>query len=299
MKSNFDKFIEKIPQNIHSYTDSYLGKNLAVFIPKEFVIEIKMKMMDYNFVIFHTTPPPVKIGNIKYQFKKGSFICFEPGEEVIVNPTSSVGKISYISIYINKEFFEKIAHQIIEKGKIKLKKEDNAYSHLLLDLIGLFIEELISFGNHTLMAEIIEKQIVIQLLRDFLPNNIIHKKHRFTDNSNDNSYIEKAILYMQEYYSSNITISEICNNIFISPYHFQRIFRKHMKQTPYRYLMGMRVDIAKEMLVNGKSNIQEIARICGFTSTSHFSAVFKRIEGDSPSEYRKNRTKNDSCVTKN
>ena len=92
---------------------------------------------------------------------------------------------------------------------------------------------------------------------------------------------------MNEYYNSNISIDEICKNIYISSCHFQRIFKKHMNQTPYNYLMEIRVNRAKEKLLEEKIPIEEIARLCGFVSATHFSAVFKRMEGISPSAFRK------------
>lgn len=284
MKSSFEEFIENIPKNIHSNTKSYVSKNIAIFIPEEFVIERKIKTLDYHFVIFHTTPPSLNIGDKEFQFKKGSFICIEPDREVKVNLIQSTGEVKFISICVKKDFFEKIASQIINMQKIEFKINDNAYSHQILDLIELWIKEIIDFGeNCTLMIESIEIQLVIQLIRDSLAKFLIIGRNKFTDND----YIDRSIKYMQEYYSSNIRISEICNNIFISSCHFQRIFKSHMNQTPYSYLMGIRIDKAKEKLKSNQAHIEEIARLCGFVNTAHFSSVFKRVEGISPSEYRK------------
>lgn len=285
MKLSFDEFIKIIPKNIHSNTKTYIGKNIAVFIPEEFVVERELKITDYHFVLFQTTPPPMKIDDVEYNFKKGSFICIEPNICVNVNPIQSVGIVKFISISIDKDFFEKLTSNIIKNGKNKFNNNGNAYSHQLLELIELFIKEIIGFGGSCpLMLESMETQISIQLLRDSFPNCLTHESNYFTDND----YIEQSIKYMQEYYSSNITIKEICNVIFISPCHFQRIFKKSMKQTPYNYLMKIRIDNAKKKLIESNDNIKEIGRLCGFLNISHFSAVFKRIEGISPSEYKRN-----------
>lgn len=289
MKDNLDKFIKNIPKNIHSNTRTYISKNIAVFIPEEFVIERKVKMLDYHFVIFHTTPPPVIIDDKVLQYKKGSFVCIEPGIELTVNPLESVGTVKFISISINKDFFENIASDIVDMKNIKFMDRDNAYSNQLLSLIEMLIKEIIAYGERCpLMVDSIETQIVIQILRDSMPNYLIHRRN----NNSNNEYIDKSIKYMEEYYGSNINIKEICDTIFISPCHFQRIFKKNMNQTPYNYLMRLRVNKAKEKLINDESNIEEIARICGFLSISHFSTVFKRLEGISPTEYRKNNINN-------
>lgn len=284
MKLSFDEFIESIPKNIHSNTKTFIGKNIAVFMPEEFVVEREMKIPDYHFVLFQTTPPSIKIADVEYKFKKGSLMCIEPNMAVSVNSIQSVSLVKYISISIDRNFFEKLSFDIIKKEKIKFNNRSNAYSSQLLELIELFIREIINFGESCpLMLESMETQMSIQFLRDSFPDLFTYSSDYFTDND----YIERAIKYMQEYYSSNITIKELCNIIFISPCYFQRIFKVKMKQTPYNYLMRIRINKAKEKLIKSSYGIEEIGRLCGFLSISHFSSVFKRFEGISPSEYRK------------
>lgn len=285
MKDSFEEFIEKIPRNIHSITRSYVSTNVAVFIPEEFVIARKINTLDYHFVIFHTTPPPVKIGDITIQFKKGSFVPIEPGVDLEVLPLQSHGKVKFISISIKKEFFDRIAQEIVVMKRIEFEREGKAYNHQILDLIQHWINEIIAYkGVCPLMMESIENQLVIQLLRDSLPNKLKNERSKLTDND----YISKAVEYMDQYYNCHITIEEICKSIFISPCHFQRIFKKHMNQTPYNYLMELRINKAKEKLLEENIRIEEISRQCGFVSTAHFSSVFKRIEGLSPTIFRKN-----------
>lgn len=284
MKTNFDAFINFIPDSIHSNTKTYISENVAVFIPEEFVIDRKIKTEDYHFVIFQSTPPTMKCNNIEHNFKKGCFVCILPGVEMEVTPTESVNTTSYISISINKNFFEDVASQIIDLDKISLISLFNPYSNQLMLLLQLFINEILNYDiNCALMIKNLEELIVIQILRDSMPNYLINKKKKITDND----YIEQAIRYMTQYYSSNITIEEICKIIFISPSHFQRIFKHHLRETPHSYLMKIRIKNAKNLLKNKGLNIEEVARLSGFLSLSHFSTVFKRLEGVSPTEYRK------------
>lgn len=284
MKLSFDEFIEKIPKNIHSNTKTFIGRNIAVFLPEEFVVGRELKVPDYHFVLFQTTPPPMKISNVEYKFKKGSFICIEPNTPIMVKPIESVGVVKFISISIDRDFFEKLSLNIMQNEKIKFNTISNAYSNQLLELIELFVKEVITFGESCpLMLESMEKLISIQFLRDSCPCLLTYSKNYFTDND----YIEQSIKYMHEYYSSNITIKELCNIVYVSPCHFQRIFKMKMKQTPYNYLMSIRINKAKEKLKKNSESIEEIGRLCGFLSVSHFSSVFKNFEGVSPSEYKK------------
>ncbi len=284
MKSNFDTFIEKIPKNIHNNTRTFISKNIAVFIPEKFVNEKTMILEDYHFVIFHSTPPSANIGNGQFQFKKGNLICLAPGTEITPHSLNSSTPINYIAVSINKDFFQRISLELTGKEKVEFKRVDNVYSHQLLNFIEFFIEEIINYGaNCYLMLESIETQIAIQILRDSCSDLVKHKKNY----NSDNDYIDQAIKYMQDYYSSNISIDEMCRAIYLSPSHFQRIFKKRMGQTPYLYLIELRLNKSKEMLKDRNISIEEISRLCGFVSSGHFSTVFKRIEGVSPSKYRK------------
>lgn len=283
MKSRFDDFIEKIPKNIHNNTRTFIGNNVAVFIPDTFIVENKIIMEDYHFVVFHTTPPSCIIDNKETSFNKGRLICMPPGTELLVKPYKSKSQVKYISISIKKDYFQDILIKIVGTKDIKFKKLENYYSYKLLDLIEFFIQEFIYSGElSSLMIKSIETQIVIQLLRDSDLDPITHR----IDQSQDVNYVQRAIIYIENYYSSNITINEICNAIYISPCHFQRIFKKTMNKTPYQYIMEFRIKKAKEMLIKEKISIAEIARLCGFLNSGHFSTVFKKNEGKTPSEYR-------------
>lgn len=284
MKNKFDSFIEKIPKNIHNNTRTFISKNIAIFIPDKFVNERMMILEDYHFVIFHSTPPSANIDNSEFQFKKGNLICMTPGTEITPHSINVSSPINYIAISINKEFFQRISLEITGKEKVNFSKMDNFYSHQLLNFIEKFIEEIINYGeNCFLMLEALETQIAIQILRDSCQDIIKHKKNYISDND----YIDQAIKYMEDYYSSNISINEMCKAIYISPSYFQKIFKKCMGQTPYLFLMTIRLSKSKEMLKNSIVPIEEIARLCGFVSAGHFSTVFKRVEGVSPSKYRK------------
>lgn len=283
MKSRFDNFIEKIPNNIHNNTRTFIGRNMAVFIPDTYVIDKGLIHDDYHFVIFHTTPPLAIINNKEYQLKSGTLLCMSPGTEIIVKPTKTKLQPKYVAISIKKNFLEEILLKIVGNKNIKPIIYDNPYSYKALDVLEFFMQEFIYLENpSSLMIESIEVQMAIQLLRDMDLDPTANSINTYQERS----YVEQAIAYIESYYNSNITISEICNTIYISPCHFQRIFKNAMNKTPYQYIMEFRIKKAKEILVGEKTSIAEVARLCGFLSSGHFSTVFKKNEGKTPSKYR-------------
>lgn len=96
-----------------------------------------------------------------------------------------------------------------------------------------------------------------------------------------------AIEYMQKFYSADISINDICSLIYLSPCHFKRVFKEYTGQTPYQFLMGIRIEKSKEILRKNEHSIEKVAGLCGFINSGHFSTVFKRHVNMSPSEFRK------------
>lgn len=281
---SFDYFVNKIPVNIHNNTKSVISKRIAIFIPEKFVVNKKMYIEEYHFVICFTTPPRATIRSKEHQFKKGSLICMAPGDDILVHSSKSSSPAKYMTICVNKEFMQSIYVQTGGAGNLTFKKLDTTYSCHLLEGVEALTHEVLNYEEpHHLMIESLENRIAIQLLRD--------GSFEFNASSNNmktsGDNVQKAVKYIDTYYSSNITIKDVCDAIYISPPHLQKIFLKHMGITPYQYIMDCRHRKAKEMLQNTCISIQKISTLCGFVNSAHFSTAFKQREGIPPLSYKK------------
>jgi AraC family transcriptional regulator len=282
---SFDDLINRIPANIHARTKSFISGDIAVFKPEKYVIESKIRMNDYHFIIFHSTPPIARVGGRELQFKKGSLVSLEPGTEITVYPHEKNQLCQYISISVKKNFAERIALEAFGRDKIKFDKLENAYSRQLIESINNFEFELTNFGNkYPIMLQSIATQIAFLLLRDTFAGSQGYSEMSIT---NDDDYVAKAIDYMKKYYSCSITIDGICRAIYLSPSYFSRMFKNKTGMTPYKFLLELRLAKAKELLSESGFSIEEASRLCGFANSAHLSTAFKGNEGLSPSEYIK------------
>lgn len=285
MRKNFDYFVKKIPVNIHNHTRSIIATNIAIFIPDKFIVHKKMIAEEYHFVICFTTPPPATIQTKQYQFKKGSLICLAPGDDILVHPLpNSSSSIKYITICVNEDFMKDIYMQTGGQGYPMFKKLDSTYSYQLLEAIEALIYEVANYEQtNPLMIESLENRVVLQLLRDSNSEFILTSNNQ----QNPQDIVQKAKNYIETYFSSNITIKDICNAVYISPAHLQKIFLKYVGDTPHQYIVKCRHRKAKEILETTDIPIEEIARQCGFVNSAHFSTAFKNKEGISPLGYRR------------
>lgn len=98
--------------------------------------------------------------------------------------------------------------------------------------------------------------------------------------------IRSVIKYLESHYQEQITITDLADCAKLSPYHFSRVFKKHMNCSPYQYLTSYRINNAKKLLHNTNLSVQEIAFSSGFNSVSHFITKFKKHTNLSPKKFR-------------
>lgn len=284
MGTEFNYFLDIIPPDMYARTKATICRYIAIFEPEEYALGEVMSVDDYHFILFLGNAPATIVNNVEYRAQKGDMLVVQPWEEVYGVPCNNKKLGKYLHIAVKTDFFGEIAAELAGEGVFAFKRIHGQYSSRLLDLIGEFQLELMNYGEgYPQMIRSLSTQIVFQLIRD------LHDEGQKGGGKpgRDNQYINKAILFMEEHYQTSITIRDICDLIYLSPYHFKRIFKEHTGRTPHRYLMDIRLNKAKELLAKNGGSIEEIARLCGFVNPGHFAVVFKRETKLSPSEYRK------------
>jgi AraC family transcriptional regulator of arabinose operon len=102
------------------------------------------------------------------------------------------------------------------------------------------------------------------------------------------SRLQPVLTYMEENYGGDLTLEQLAAVIGASPQYLCRIFKQSIKMSPIVYLTRLRLQKAKEILLdqNGIS-VTETGRKTGFHDTSYFCSVFKQQEGVTPLEFRR------------
>ncbi|MFD0714553.1 response regulator [Paenibacillus sp. GCM10027626] len=99
--------------------------------------------------------------------------------------------------------------------------------------------------------------------------------------------VNKAIRFTKEnYMDPALSIQKVCAYLHISANYFSGVFKKEVRSTYGQYLMGIRMEAAKELLRSTELKAYEIAEKVGFTEPNYFSFCFKKGAGVSPKEYR-------------
>lgn len=103
----------------------------------------------------------------------------------------------------------------------------------------------------------------------------------------DMEQIAAAKDYIREYFSQNISVSDIAAKLHISTSYFSKVFKEATAFSPYEYILNIRLEKAKELLLKTVLPVSEIACQTGFQSTSNFIYFFHKETGLSPLKFRK------------
>lgn len=97
----------------------------------------------------------------------------------------------------------------------------------------------------------------------------------------------QAKQYIEKNYDLALSLDKMAGEIFLSKFHFIRIYRKYYGRTPYAYLQEVRMARAKALLQQGTS-IKDACYAVGFDSIPSFTRLYKASTGVSPSHEKRN-----------
>ena len=89
------------------------------------------------------------------------------------------------------------------------------------------------------------------------------------------------------YLNRDFKIEELSRIVTMSPRYFEMLFASEFKMTPKEYVTHLKLQLARELLLNEKNTVSSIAEQLGYNDVYHFSKTFKVKTGFTPSEYRR------------
>lgn len=99
--------------------------------------------------------------------------------------------------------------------------------------------------------------------------------------------MKKAMQYIGENYTSEISTAKLCGIATMSEGHFCRTFKEYTLKTPVEYINSLRVARAMELLNSTDMKIVDVAMETGFNNQSYFIGVFSKFVGTTPAKFRK------------
>jgi len=166
--------------------------------------------------------------------------------------------------------FDKIASQLIEWGvKADLKRLEETYFH-------------------TRVLEKKQYESMVHLLEVFAQHlAIIANQLAVQETTAEPPMIRKAKEFIERRKADDLSLSDVAKAVNSSTFYFCKMFKKATGLHFTDYLSRVRIEKAKNLLLNPHLRISEIAFQVGFQSLTHFNRVFRKIVGQSPTAYRR------------
>ena len=98
--------------------------------------------------------------------------------------------------------------------------------------------------------------------------------------------LRRVTEYIQQNLDKDLTLAELADVVYMSPYHFARLFKGSTGVPPHRFVVRQRIARARGVLATPGLSISEISRLVGFRTPSHFTTVFRHVLGITPGAYR-------------
>lgn len=98
--------------------------------------------------------------------------------------------------------------------------------------------------------------------------------------------IQDAVEYIATNYNKELTLEEVAQASYLSPYYLSHLFRSELNCTFVEYVTKVRIENAKRLMRGTNLSLSEICEEVGYKDSSYFSKVFRKAEGIVPSRYR-------------
>src|SRR3546814_5864399 len=101
--------------------------------------------------------------------------------------------------------------------------------------------------------------------------------------------LTQAVLLMEANIEEPLTTDEIAQHVCVSRRQLERIFKQYLNRVPSQYYLELRLNKARQMLMQTSKSIIQIGLSCGFSSGPHFSSAYRNFFGATPRADRNQR----------
>lgn len=146
-------------------------------------------------------------------------------------------------------------------------------------LVQMLVQEMQNSPEDMLLSRACGDTVLALLQRHISAFETHRKESRF-----DLDAIDR---YIEQHISSRISVAQLAGSVFLGESQFHMLFKEQMGITPHQYVLGKRVDMAKHLIEQGRLTFGQVAELSGFSNQSTFAHTFSRLQGVSPSQYKK------------
>ncbi|MDD9270714.1 response regulator [Paenibacillus sp. GCM10023248] len=104
--------------------------------------------------------------------------------------------------------------------------------------------------------------------------------------------VDVVLQYIRTHYQEELSLEKVAAIVYLNPVYFSQLFKQKTGQGFKEYVIHLRLEQAKQLLMNPKLKLADVAERIGYQDMRHFSQVFRKKYGMTPSEYRQEHSTN-------
>jgi AraC family transcriptional regulator len=258
--------------------DTRLGQRFVYDYEIEYISEGKGD----GYIIIDYKEYPVREGDIVFRRPgataegvmpySGYTLCFDPSGKTHVSP-EEYWNIRY------REFLHNYSNEILDGIPTIFHSSSEK-------LLSLFQSSYHEFINPGITSPLIQKSNMLRILNQLYIDINTEFSSPFLRSSAYYSRLKTVIEYISINYDKPLALNDLAKLAELSPNYFHTVFTQTVGKTLNEFITEIRINKAKELLLNTNLKISVIAEKCGFDNTSYFSSVFRKKSKKSPSNFK-------------
>ncbi|HEY6001074.1 MAG TPA: helix-turn-helix domain-containing protein [bacterium] len=277
------------------FVDCFAGVSVALFVPAAghcgYAIQPAHRHPAYSFIVNFDDHGSYSVGGRRIAGVPGTVSALSPQVPHQEHPGEQVAR--YIAVLVAPELFERVSRAYPRPVPRPLLGHGFPASPDLVLALKEFMRE--CDDRPPGAEEVLEAlgvRIAHLLVRGLL--GIAGASERVERRAG----VDRAIHHMHVHYGEKLTVAALAGLAAMSPSHFARVFRTETGRPPLEYLLDVRLEKARQLLRGADLPVTEIALRCGFGTSSHFAATFRRRFGTTARGYRATLTRSSPATKK-
>ena len=284
-------FMDMVCRKIQENVEQFLGMTVSVGIGTgchyladlEESYRLARCALNYKF---YTGKRSLHIYNSRQKFKDFDTYVFPIKEERKLLDCLKESKVEQLNEVMEK-LFDGFTEELLEEERVRetcCRLLNTMISEI--ELMGIPMEAYIGKRINP-YGEIQKLEVLSDIYKWFC--DLMHQMYRSIEEHKKKKYksiVLNGIKYMESNYQNDITLADLARAIHVSPNYFSKLFKDETEVNFSDWLNKLRIEKSLELLRRNDLKIYEIANLVGYTDYKYYSAIFKKITGLTPKQYK-------------
>ncbi len=237
----------------------------------------------------------IRYGRKQYDYQEGTVVSFAPGQQVDVEiPAGEVthdvlGLLFHPDLIYGTTLGEKIASfKFFDYSQMEALHLSEREREIFLDCLDKIKRELEHpVDSHSAAVLSANIQLLLEYLHRFYDRQFI-TRHKV-----NSEIVARFERLLKDYYGDGAakesipSVAEFASKVNLSPGYFSDLVKRETGMSPKTLIMRHMIEVAKHRLAATSEDVGIIAYELGFQYPAHFTRMFKRLTGQSPTDYRR------------